>query len=78
MTLLAGALLVAFLLALAGTALLSRARVGRGRITAEERWRTDAVSRLGGVASLLGFRVGAAIRAAGDRLHTKEAAGFDE
>src|SRR5262249_34323949 len=76
MTLLGGALLVAFLLALAGTAVLSRAHIGRGRITSEERWRTDAVSRLGGVAILTGFLAGAAILAAGDRLQTEEAAGF--
>src|SRR5262245_60894861 len=76
MTLLAGALLVAFLLALASTALLSRARVGSGRIAAEERWRTDAVSRIGGVAILLGFLAGAAILALGGRLHPTEAAGF--
>ena len=71
------AVLVAFALALGATAVLVRARrVGRQASAGEERWRTDSVSRFGGVAILIAFLVGAAVLSVGGRLHTLRLAGF--
>jgi UDP-GlcNAc:undecaprenyl-phosphate GlcNAc-1-phosphate transferase len=62
---------------LAGTALVVRRRLsGRSHSAGEERWRTDAVPRLGGVAMFLGFMIGTAILAASGALDTRQGFGF--
>ncbi len=71
------AVLVAFALALGATAVLVRTRsVGRQASAGEERWRTDSVSRFGGVAILVAFLLGAAVLAVGGRIHTLRLTGF--
>lgn len=52
----------AFVLSLVGSVVIVRRRLGlRGVAPGEDRWRTDAVPRIGGLAMLLGFLVGCAV-----------------
>ena len=71
------ALVAAFLTSLAGTWLVIRRRaLVRAVADGEDRWRTDAVPRLGGLAMLAGLLVGAGLMALGGRIETEQAAGF--
>ncbi|MEW6581542.1 MAG: hypothetical protein AB1416_02115 [Actinomycetota bacterium] len=68
---------IAFALSLIGSTVIVRRRLGlRGVAAGEERWRSDAVPRIGGLAMAVGFAVGAAIAAAGGRVDDRRTAGF--
>lgn len=69
--------LVALAVSLVGTAAILRGGMaGRAHSADEERWRTDAVPRLGGVAILAGFLVGAALLTATGTLESMRVLGF--
>lgn len=71
------AAVAAFTLALAGTALLARRRIGL-RVVGEDqdRWRSDAVPRVGGIAILAGFALGSLILVATGDVSDSRAVGF--
>ena len=67
---------VVFAIAATGTALLLKTRPATGPAPGVERWRTDAVPRIGGAAILVAFLVGVAILALGDEISSRQAFGF--
>lgn len=67
---------VVFAIAATGTALLLKTRPAAGPAPGVERWRTDAVPRIGGAAILVAFLVGVAILALGDEISSRQAFGF--
>ena len=67
---------VVFAIAAAGTALLLRTRATDVREPGAERWRMDAVPRIGGAAILVAFLIGVAILAIGDEISSRQAFGF--
>lgn len=74
---LALAALLAFAVTIAGATMIARRRLGVRTVPAgEERWRSDPVPRLGGLAMLLAFILGAAVLFAAGRLDDDRAAGF--
>ncbi len=68
--------LASFGVATVGTAALLRTRVGDRDLPREERWRMDAVPRIGGLAMLVAFLVGAGVLAAAGEISSKRALGF--
>ena len=67
---------VVFAIAAAGTALLLKTRPATGPELGVERWRMDAVPRVGGAAILLAFLLGVAILSLGDEISSRQAFGF--
>ena len=67
---------VAFAIAATGTALLLKTRRVTEPAPGIDRWRTDAVPRVGGAAILVAFLVGVVVLAFADKVSTRQAFGF--
>ena len=68
--------LVAVVIAMGGTAVLIRTKASVRQTPGEERWRMDAVPRIGGLAMLAAFVAGAGILTATGDISSRRALGF--